>query len=569
MVKGCCRYGKDCNYAHSAEELRPPPKLDKTMICAWVKAGLTCEKGDKCPFAHSRSEMRHTANMYKTNMCRNWVNGRCHNRKSCSHAHGQAELRHYRQLALLAGCRNFQKEEEQTINILKDDSVSTKSGGTDSPVSLADCNLKKERSKESSDSSSELSVSVSRPPVGSSESRKGKNMSGSRNGLQNDTPQRRLDDSASSEDHSPSSEPSPTLRLLSRLRSAALNLECDRSSNTTNSSTKRESNRLSRGGTQPSRGKHQRTTNSAFLSQRRDSSETRARLPVLHALSPAGSDGAAPLSSVFGGVLSSVVWPPEIVPAYRLQDARSANRGNNGERPGSDPATSCSDSVAEIFFSSMGFSPFGDFKFEPQASVSGLDVRERDNEDKEDADGSVTFTAATTDAWSPPHSGLWSPYFPPASAIVTPQTPILSNFITETPEEGASVCTMTDSAVSRVEKTESPNENQQLVQLTTALLALALTPQQASKMQEETVAAESEQRSADIQSTYSLIAQKNSLDNDGRQDVVSRVEEQLTALRPFLPEVRRKTRDLATSDGLSSEEALNWMSNIRQVLDLD
>ncbi|CBZ54231.1 putative zinc finger (CCCH type) protein [Neospora caninum Liverpool] len=103
--------GEQCRYAHSATELRPPPQLDKTMICASVKAGKVCSRGAACTFAHWRGELRQTINHYKTNMCRNWQLGRCSKPNTCNHAHGEEELSFYRRLAATRGCRNFTKEQ--------------------------------------------------------------------------------------------------------------------------------------------------------------------------------------------------------------------------------------------------------------------------------------------------------------------------------------------------------------------------------------------------------------------------------------------------------------------------
>ncbi|PFH35143.1 zinc finger (CCCH type) motif-containing protein [Besnoitia besnoiti] len=111
VTAGRCRMGEQCRYAHSVEELRPAPQLDKTMICASVKAGKVCPRGAACTFAHSRGELRQTIDHYKTNMCRNWLQGRCSKPNTCNHAHGEQELSFYRRLAATRGCRNFSKEQ--------------------------------------------------------------------------------------------------------------------------------------------------------------------------------------------------------------------------------------------------------------------------------------------------------------------------------------------------------------------------------------------------------------------------------------------------------------------------
>ena len=57
-----CRFGDQCNFAHSAEELRPPPQTHQPTgpprgysgpICRYFARG-TCQWGDQCSFAHER-----------------------------------------------------------------------------------------------------------------------------------------------------------------------------------------------------------------------------------------------------------------------------------------------------------------------------------------------------------------------------------------------------------------------------------------------------------------------------------------------------------------------------------
>lgn len=45
--------GEQCRYAHSPEELRPAPQLDKTMMCAAIKAGKICPRGKERRFDHA------------------------------------------------------------------------------------------------------------------------------------------------------------------------------------------------------------------------------------------------------------------------------------------------------------------------------------------------------------------------------------------------------------------------------------------------------------------------------------------------------------------------------------
>ncbi|PHJ16210.1 zinc finger (ccch type) motif-containing protein, partial [Cystoisospora suis] len=126
---GRCRMGEQCRYAHSREELRPAPQLDKTMMCATIKAGKVCPRGSACTFAHSRRELRQTIDHYKTNMCRNWLQGRCSKPNTCNHAHGEQELLFYRRLAATRGCRNFTKEQKHMGQITGSTSLPGGGGG--------------------------------------------------------------------------------------------------------------------------------------------------------------------------------------------------------------------------------------------------------------------------------------------------------------------------------------------------------------------------------------------------------------------------------------------------------
>lgn len=115
LASGYCRNGLNCPFAHSEEELRPPPHLSKTMMCPAIKAGEICPRileGGSCTFAHSRQELRRTANHYKTNMCRSWLSGNCLKNERCTHAHGEVELLLYRHRALQLGRRDFFDERE-------------------------------------------------------------------------------------------------------------------------------------------------------------------------------------------------------------------------------------------------------------------------------------------------------------------------------------------------------------------------------------------------------------------------------------------------------------------------
>ncbi|KAL8437628.1 hypothetical protein ACSSS7_000785 [Eimeria intestinalis] len=114
LVMGTCHLGSKCSFAHSIEELRPAPNLDKTKLCPSVlHPGTPCPgrlRGEGCRFAHSKAEIRHTTNMYKTNMCLKWMRGKCKKELQCNHAHGHQELKYYRSLAMASGARDFARE---------------------------------------------------------------------------------------------------------------------------------------------------------------------------------------------------------------------------------------------------------------------------------------------------------------------------------------------------------------------------------------------------------------------------------------------------------------------------
>lgn len=88
-----CSWGESCNFAHSAEELRPYYDLTKTKMCPTQIASGVCKK-TACRFAHCVSELRSTEMFYKTQLCIDFnTEGKCQNGFNCRHAHGEHELR--------------------------------------------------------------------------------------------------------------------------------------------------------------------------------------------------------------------------------------------------------------------------------------------------------------------------------------------------------------------------------------------------------------------------------------------------------------------------------------------
>jgi len=58
--KGKCRYGANCMFAHSQEELQNPPSLMKTSLCTAFAQGGCRFAAELCPYAHGREELVRT-----------------------------------------------------------------------------------------------------------------------------------------------------------------------------------------------------------------------------------------------------------------------------------------------------------------------------------------------------------------------------------------------------------------------------------------------------------------------------------------------------------------------------
>lgn len=89
--KNKCALGMSCPFAHTKEELQPPPDLAKTKLC-YNFFRRRCNDS-KCKFAHGYQELRATETVYKTELCRWWSAGGCKAGGSCRYAHGVEELR--------------------------------------------------------------------------------------------------------------------------------------------------------------------------------------------------------------------------------------------------------------------------------------------------------------------------------------------------------------------------------------------------------------------------------------------------------------------------------------------
>jgi len=86
-----CRYGGECPFAHSKQELQPAPDLAKTRLCNNFLKGFC--KDETCSFAHGYRELRGTENFFKTEMCRWYVAGTCRAGRQCRFAHNVEEVR--------------------------------------------------------------------------------------------------------------------------------------------------------------------------------------------------------------------------------------------------------------------------------------------------------------------------------------------------------------------------------------------------------------------------------------------------------------------------------------------
>ncbi|CAE7400378.1 zfs1 [Symbiodinium microadriaticum] len=56
-VRGACKRGSSCAFAHGEAQLRESPDLSKTKICKKFQTGA-CPLGEECTFAHCREELR-------------------------------------------------------------------------------------------------------------------------------------------------------------------------------------------------------------------------------------------------------------------------------------------------------------------------------------------------------------------------------------------------------------------------------------------------------------------------------------------------------------------------------
>mmetsp|Transcript_55038 Transcript_55038/g.156471 ORF Transcript_55038/g.156471 Transcript_55038/m.156471 type:complete len:370 (+) Transcript_55038:3-1112(+) len=90
-IKGICKHGADCVFAHSCTELQSAPDLRRTKLCQAFLSGF-CNTRD-CTFAHGEEELRATNLFHKKTLCLWNQKGKCRNGGQCRFAHGVDELR--------------------------------------------------------------------------------------------------------------------------------------------------------------------------------------------------------------------------------------------------------------------------------------------------------------------------------------------------------------------------------------------------------------------------------------------------------------------------------------------
>eukprot|EP00746_Dinoflagellata_sp_MGD_P078775 gnl/MRDRNA2_/MRDRNA2_31474_c0_seq1.p1 gnl/MRDRNA2_/MRDRNA2_31474_c0~~gnl/MRDRNA2_/MRDRNA2_31474_c0_seq1.p1 ORF type:complete len:475 (-),score=89.44 gnl/MRDRNA2_/MRDRNA2_31474_c0_seq1:174-1598(-) len=91
-MKGLCKHGNDCRFAHGSSQLVQPPNLHKTRMCPDFLAGKQCTNPN-CTFAHDESELKKVNICHKTALCSWFLAGTCRNGSECSFAHGEHELK--------------------------------------------------------------------------------------------------------------------------------------------------------------------------------------------------------------------------------------------------------------------------------------------------------------------------------------------------------------------------------------------------------------------------------------------------------------------------------------------
>jgi hypothetical protein len=105
-LQGACRFGSECQFAHSLTEMHHTPDLSKTQLCKKFANG-GCDDPN-CNYAHQEDELRSTDVFFKKTLCTWNEKGKCRNGAKCRFAHGIKELR-----------RDVQKEYKARLDDLR------------------------------------------------------------------------------------------------------------------------------------------------------------------------------------------------------------------------------------------------------------------------------------------------------------------------------------------------------------------------------------------------------------------------------------------------------------------
>lgn len=122
-MKGLCKHGSDCRFAHGKDELVQPPNLQKTRMCPDFLANGVCNNPN-CTFAHHESELKKVNICHKTAVCTWFLAGKCRNGEECDFAHGEHELKGNAAAVTVANTRKqpVQMEQQERMPLTADNS---------------------------------------------------------------------------------------------------------------------------------------------------------------------------------------------------------------------------------------------------------------------------------------------------------------------------------------------------------------------------------------------------------------------------------------------------------------
>jgi hypothetical protein len=110
-MKGLCKHGSDCRFAHGKDQLVQPPNLQKTRMCPDLQEKGVCNN-PHCTFAHHENELKKVNICHKTAVCTWFLAGKCRNGVECDFAHGEHELKGNAATLLQTG-KNQKQQVEQ------------------------------------------------------------------------------------------------------------------------------------------------------------------------------------------------------------------------------------------------------------------------------------------------------------------------------------------------------------------------------------------------------------------------------------------------------------------------